>query len=221
MVLCFHAASESWRHALSLAPSEIVEHVENLVRNGVRPASLVDAARDDDTLHVTFDDAFRSATIVLPALERLAVPTTVFVCSRLANTGAPLAVRELGAEPLDERRTLEWDELEELSKRGIDVESHTLTHPHLPQLGDAELQRELAGSKQQLEERLRRRCRFLAYPFGDHDERVRRAAAEAGYEAAFAVDGTALAGDSFALPRVGVYRAPSEDSGARTENQLG
>ena len=71
---------------------------------------------------------------------------------------------------------------------------------HLPELADDELHRELRDAKAALEERLRRRCRFLAYPFGDHDERVRRAAERAGYEAAFAVKGSR--GDRFALPRV-------------------
>src|SRR3954464_15446095 len=115
MVVCFHAASERWKHALSLAPSQIVGHVESLLREGLRPTGLLDAERDDGGFHVTFDDAFRSASVVLPELERLGIAITLFVCTKLAATGAPLEVRELAAEPLEERRTLTWDALRELA----------------------------------------------------------------------------------------------------------
>jgi peptidoglycan/xylan/chitin deacetylase (PgdA/CDA1 family) len=155
-------------------------------------------------LHVTFDDAFRSAEPVLPELEARGVPVTIFVCPRFADAGAPLTVRELASEPREELLTMAWDRIQELAASGVGVESHSLSHRHLPELGDDELDRELRDAKAALEDRLRRRCRFLAYPFGDHDERVRRAAERAGYEAAFAVEGGR--GERFALPRVAIYR---------------
>jgi len=132
------------------------------------------------------------------------VPATIFVCPRFAEAGAPLTVPELALEPRDELLTMSWEQIQELAARGVGVESHSLSHRHLPELADEELDRELRDARAALEERLRRRCRFLAYPFGDQDERVRRAAARAGYEAAFAVEGTR--GERFALPRVALYR---------------
>jgi len=182
-----------------------VRQVERFLRLRYEPAPLADAVEGRGRLlHVTFDDAFRSAEHVLPALEARGVAVTIFVCPRFADAGAPLTVPELAREPRDELLTMSWDRIQELAARGVGVESHSLSHRHLPELGDDELDRELGEAKQALEERLRRRCRFLAYPFGDHDERVRRAAERAGYEAAFAVEGAR--GDRFALPRVAIYR---------------
>jgi hypothetical protein len=55
-----------------------------------------------------------------------------------------------------------------------------------------------------LESLLGRPVPFLAYPFGRHDERVRRAARQAGYEHAFSLPDVPEAADPHALPRVGV-----------------
>jgi peptidoglycan/xylan/chitin deacetylase (PgdA/CDA1 family) len=208
LFLCYHAASESWEHALSIAPSKIEAQVAMLQRLRYAGVSAEDAVtRRGRLFHVSFDDAFRSLANVLPALERLRVPVTIFACPHFADGGAPLVVPELASEPADELATMPWEELEHWSSRGVAIEAHTMSHPHLPRLSDEELDRELRESKEQLEDRLRRRCRFVAYPFGDEDARVHRAVERAGYEAAFALPGRQSPLNRFALPRVGIYRA--------------
>ncbi len=67
----------------------------------------------------------------------------------------------------------------------MELGSHTLSHPDLRALDDAELEHELVGSKQAIEELTGEPCPTLAYPYGIYDERVVRAAGEAGYELAF------------------------------------
>jgi peptidoglycan/xylan/chitin deacetylase (PgdA/CDA1 family) len=97
-----------------------------------------------------------------------------------------------------------WDELRGHAERGVAVDSHGVTHPHLTTLSDDELRVELADSKQEIEDELGRPCRELAYPYGEHDERVRRFARAAGYERAYGLytDGE----DPFALHRLDLYR---------------
>jgi peptidoglycan/xylan/chitin deacetylase (PgdA/CDA1 family) len=208
LVLCYHAASADWPHALSLPPEKIEQHVASLLRRRFRPvtaAALVSAR--GRVLHVTFDDAYRSTRPLLLRLAQSNVPATVFACSDYAERPRPLAVPELAAEAARQPRELEtmgWEELSELAERGVEIGSHTRTHPHLPQLGDAELRAELTESRAELEDRLARPCRFLAYPYGHQDARVRDAARAAGYTAAFALlDGSVH--DPFALPRVDLY----------------
>jgi peptidoglycan/xylan/chitin deacetylase (PgdA/CDA1 family) len=101
---------------------------------------------------------------------------------------------------------MSWDALGDLAARGIEIGSHTVSHPHLPQLTDAEVRRELVDSKAEIEDELRRPCRFLAYPYGDSDGRVHAAAAKAGYAAAFALRANPWHAEQFALPRVDIYR---------------
>jgi len=213
LVLCYHAVSATWEHGLSIAPDTFERQLRSLLRRRFRPGTAADAIESRARLlHVTFDDAFTSVANALPALERLGVPATVFACPGFADGGRPLDVPELAAEAAahpEELETMDWDALRELVERGIEVGSHTVGHAHLPQLGDAELERELRESRTRLEDELGRPCRFVAYPYGEEDARVHAAAEAAGYLAAFALPGRESPRSRFALPRVGVYRRDS------------
>jgi hypothetical protein len=72
------------------------------------------------------------------------------------------------------------------------------------ELNDDELRRELNESKVEIEDRLGRLCSDLAYPYGEHDERVRLAAREAMYERAYAL--RRPQGGQYAVPRLDLYR---------------
>jgi peptidoglycan/xylan/chitin deacetylase (PgdA/CDA1 family) len=158
---------------------------------------------------VTFDDAFKSVAEALPILHQLHVPATVFACSEYADGGRPLDVPELSLaleKNPDELATMDWSELRELIKCGVEVGSHTHTHAHLTRLSDAELHEELSGSRERLEDRLGAPCPYLAYPYGEQDARVRAAAQKAGYEAAFALPGRRHGSDRYQVPRIGIWR---------------
>jgi peptidoglycan/xylan/chitin deacetylase (PgdA/CDA1 family) len=102
--------------------------------------------------------------------------------------------------------TLTWDELRAIAGDGVRVESHTLTHPHLPLLGEDELEHELRESRAAVERELDTSCRCLAYPYGEYDARVARVAREVGYHTAFALPGRLEGTDRYALPRIGIWR---------------
>ena len=75
-----------------------------------------------------------------------------------------------------------------------------------PTLSDAELDHELRESRRLFEAELARPCRYLAYPWGEHDERIRAATRRAGYDAAFALRRGADGRDPYAVPRIDIYR---------------
>jgi peptidoglycan/xylan/chitin deacetylase (PgdA/CDA1 family) len=211
VVLCYHAVSDRWTHGLAVPLAAFERQLAAMRDRGYRPAPL-DVALDPGAkgFHVTFDDAYRSVADALPALERAGAAATVFACTGYADAnGAPLAIAELEdqvAQFPGELDTMDWDALRALVERGVDVQSHTVSHAHLTRLGDDELRRELAESKQRLEDELGRPCRFVAYPYGEDDARVHAAAHAAGYEAAFSLRGDARGTDRYALPRVDIYR---------------
>jgi peptidoglycan/xylan/chitin deacetylase (PgdA/CDA1 family) len=190
LVLCYHAVSPTWEHRLSIQPDLLLRQVRTLSRFW--------------KVHATFDDAFRSAADVFPALQRLGVTIQIFVCTRYSRAGAPLTIPELAGDDAARLATMNWDELRKQADRGVEIGSHAVSHPHLTRLTDDELRQELEDSKAEIEAELGKPCPELAYPYGEHDHRVRAAARAAGYERAYALrDGSS---DSYALPRVDLYR---------------
>jgi len=81
-----------------------------------------------------------------------------------------------------------WQQAREMEAAGVELASHTLTHPILTQVSDTQLDRELRESKARLEAELRRPANLFCYPNGDLDARVMRAAKRAGYRAAVTVE---------------------------------
>jgi peptidoglycan/xylan/chitin deacetylase (PgdA/CDA1 family) len=190
LVLCYHAVSPTWRHRLCIEPELLERQVRALSRFW--------------KVHATFDDAFRSAATVFPALRQLGVTVQIFVCTGFARHGAPLKIAELQGDDPRELATMTWAELRGHADRGIAIGSHTVSHAHLTRLSDVELRDELQDSKDELESELLRPCSELAYPYGEQDARVRAAARAAGYSRAYALRGPK--GDPYSSPRVDLYR---------------
>jgi peptidoglycan/xylan/chitin deacetylase (PgdA/CDA1 family) len=211
LVLCYHAISDGWEDVLAVPLSALEQQLQRVLARGYRPVRAGEAvAGSGNLVHVTFDDAFRSVGTALPLLERLGVPATVFACPAFAAGDGTFDVPELAPQLTrnsEHLATMSWPELRDLVERGFEVGSHTVTHPHLTKLEDQELLRELRESREHLEDELAVRCRFLAYPYGEENERVRAAARSSGYEAAFALPGNQAAADLYAVPRVGVWRS--------------
>jgi peptidoglycan/xylan/chitin deacetylase (PgdA/CDA1 family) len=208
IVLCYHAVSPAWNHYLAVPPDRLLRQIETIRWRGYRGATPDEALEGRGRLlHVTFDDAFRNIAPFLPELKRRQIPATVFACSGYAETGAALTLPELEADDgvdVEALATMAWDELRTIAREGVEIGSHTVSHPHLPTLSDVDLARELRASRERIEEKLELPCRFLAYPYGEHDGRVQAAARAAGYEAAFALDGRP--GNPYAVPRVDLFR---------------
>ena len=81
-----------------------------------------------------------------------------------------------------------WDEVKLLAAAGMDVGSHTRSHRVLQTLDPSEHASELRGSREELEERLGREVRSIAYPVGyslGTDEVLRGAVSSAGYDLGF------------------------------------
>ncbi len=121
---------------------------------------------------------------------------------------------EILAEHLPRFRPIDGDEVRRMAGGGFcHFGSHGHEHRVLTRLVDDALHASLTRSRDLLGDLLNRPVTELAYPNGDHDARVRAAAAEAGYTAAYTVAAGLLSGPcpALALPRlsVGAFDSPA------------
>ncbi len=99
---------------------------------------------------------------------------------------------------------MDWDQIARLSEAGMEIASHTLSHPNLDDLTEKEASREIRESKVLLEERLGIPVRGFCYPRGRHNNALVRLVQESGYNYACTTQHGYATRDSdpFALPRI-------------------
>jgi len=67
------------------------------------------------------------------------------------------------------------EQYKEGASLGWEFASHSMSHPSLPTLTEAEIDYELRESKKRIEAK-GVKCDYIVYPYGDHDEKVRKIA---------------------------------------------
>ncbi len=172
-ILTYHSLDDSGS-VISTPPQVFRRQIESLAASGIPLVPLDRVAASPGSIALTFDDGYRNlAEHAFPVLERFRVPATVFVVSRFCGLLNNWPSQPPGAVP--ELPLLSWNELASLPP-GIDIGAHTATHPRLPALAAEECDREMAECRHEIENRLVRPVRWLAYPYGACSAGVRSAA---------------------------------------------
>ena len=197
VVFCYHSVHPTGPH-VSSTPAVFEQHLEWLTEH-CRLVPFVDMvapfeARSDSkpTVAITFDDGYRdNHSYALPLLARYRVPATFFITSGfLERDPAVLSrfQRLLGCA--ENIVPLEWAQVRELRASGMDIGSHTYSHPNLARLSPAKALEELRISKDLIGDRLGT-CDLFAYPFGKPGVHFTQATVDVvratGYRAAAAV----------------------------------
>lgn len=219
-ILMYHAVEDAprppkYKHFYVLA-EEFAGQMRMLERAGYTPITfqlLADARAGAASLPpkpvlLTFDDGYTNLrTNVHPLLGAMNFPYTVFLISeRVGKTNDWVASE--GYEPTS---LLSWQDISEMQRDPhVSFEAHTATHLKLTELSPAEARRELADSKDVLEQKLQAPVSVLCYPYGDVNNAVAGLAEEAGYAQAVTTEfGRARPTDNpLRLPRISVYHVP-------------
>lgn len=150
------------------------------------------------TAFITFDDGYRSLLeLALPWLERFGYPAVLFMPTSFVG-----GTNVFDSEP--EERLCDWDDLRELMRRGVAVQSHGTSHRPFSELAPSERALELERSKAVLEAELGQAVELFAYPYGDDAglrAELREAFVRTGYRAAFG-----YGGGPFSTPARDPYR---------------
>ncbi|MFZ0222755.1 MAG: polysaccharide deacetylase family protein [Candidatus Nitrosopolaris sp.] len=99
------------------------------------PVKLIDTVnRSSKVVMINFDDGRKSQLIYAkPILDKYGFKASFFIiCGRVGT----------------ERSSMNWQDIAELKKDGMDIESHSMTHTNLNRLSTNALKFEIGGSKQ-------------------------------------------------------------------------
>ena len=127
---------------------------------------------------ITFDDGYRdNYTIAYPLLKRLGVPFTVYVTTGFIDNQLPMwwyPGEHLGISK-EELIALDADPL-------CTIGAHTVSHPKLDTLTYEEQYKEIADSKQKLEQLFGHPVQHFSFPHGAYDEETLAICRELGFQ---------------------------------------
>ena len=138
---------------------------------------------------ITFDDGYHdNLENAAKVLRTYGYPAVLFVPIGYLGDRLPLPHEEHLAAQGIVNRTIDWDEVAELERQGVRIESHGISHRPLADLEVDEAAREITLSKFRLEEGLGRPVRAFSYVKGSeaHYKAVHLSLVrQAGYDVAF------------------------------------
>jgi peptidoglycan/xylan/chitin deacetylase (PgdA/CDA1 family) len=193
-VLMYHKVNDVAGNPLTMPVSLFDEQLREL---GYKVVGLDDvlahyverAPLPPQAVLITFDDGYHdNLDNAARVLRKYGYPAVLFVPIGYLDDRHPLPHEERLASEGILNPTVDWDELGELEREGIRIESHGISHRPLADLEVDEAAREISLSKLRLEERLGRPVRAFSYVKGSeahykpvHLSLVR----QAGYDVAF------------------------------------
>jgi peptidoglycan/xylan/chitin deacetylase (PgdA/CDA1 family) len=187
LILMYHCVGEVAEDPLCVTPSRFRDQMTWLSRLGLRGVgvgTLVDAmraGRHRGLVGITFDDGFDNLVeAALPTLLRHGFTATMFIISGLLGRTAGWVAAPMW--PL-----MSADQVRELADAGMEIGSHSITHPYLTGLAPQQLEAEVNDSKATLSELIGAPIRGFAYPYGAMDAAARLVVRDAGYDYACAV----------------------------------
>lgn len=209
-ILIFHTLDDRGS-VISFPPEAFRRNLGKLHENGYRTLSLLEAADrvrqgqafPPRSFVLTFDDGYRTTyDEALPVLQRYDMTASVFLTTGETRPTAPSD----RLPPSEGQPMLNWHEIRELHRSGINVGAHTCTHPDLTRLPTERIEAEIVNSKAIIEDMLGVPVHSFAYPYGRYDPRSREIAQQHFANACSDRLALVTAGsDPYALERVDAY----------------
>ncbi len=216
-ILMYHHLKELPAHASELdltwtvAPENFRAQMQWLAERGYQTISMTQVvahlkARKPlprKPIVISFDDGWREGyAVAFPALKRYNFAGTYYIYTH----------------PLGSAAYLSRAQVKEMAAAGMDIQAHTLTHPHLRTVAPDAAFKEIVDSKTILEKELSQPITSFAYPFGEYNAAVLEMVKRAGFTSAVTINPgyRQRADELFTLHRIRVsYRDSLSDFAAR------
>lgn len=186
VIMLYHHVDEDTPPSTSVTPEQFAGHLDRLEEEGFEVVRLdelverVQAGLDprEKVASITFDDAYESILKTgIPMMEERGWEATVFVATEPVKNAS--------------RGMMSADEVRDLHDRGHLMVNHSHTHHHMVRRRDGESERswlrrlreDTRKAQQLLAQWLGEEPpRYFAYPYGEHDPKVRELLREMGYK---------------------------------------
>ena len=168
-VLVFHELVDNDINSFETVSIEVFEKLLQLIEC----KSNVCKNSENFDFILTFDDGYKSdVTIALPLLKKYKAKAIFFI-----------AVKNIGLDGF-----MDWDDVRLLNKYGMEIGSHSLTHPNFKLLTSEEVEFELLESKRRIEEEVNCEIRSFAFPYGAYSKHAVQSAKNLGYKNVYCSD---------------------------------
>lgn len=182
-ILCYHSVGQPTFGVNDVTPAQFRRHIEIALEDGyrfVRAADIAATGGSEKDLAITFDDAATSvATTAEPILSDYNIPWTLFAVTSWSDHATPWAREQL----------LSWRGLEDLLGKGVEIGSHSVTHPDFGKIDQDRTVDELEASRRAIERHLGFAPDTFAIPLGQSmnwTPAASKAAEAAGYKIVYA-----------------------------------
>ncbi len=187
-ILMYHHVGEpppgadAIRRDLTVLPGQFEAQLAYLSEEGYQTIHLSDLIMHLQMGHplppkpivITFDDGYHDVfTNAYPLLKEYEFVATFFIITLLADEG-----RE---------EYLSWAEIKALHAAGMEIGSHTYTHPDLRAQPYDYVVWQVLGSKEAIEARIKEPVRLFSYPSGRYDQQVVEVLKSTSYWGAVAI----------------------------------
>lgn len=168
----------------------------------------------EKSLIITFDDGHKGNYKLIDLIKKNKIPITIFLCAGIINTNKNFWFKHLKSKKLNTKlkkipnnerlnylqsegysNTKEFSFRNSLSKNEIDemreytnFQSHSVSHPCLPNCNDEESLYEIQESKSILEDSYDLKINAFSFPNGDYSIREIENLKKAGYQAGITCD---------------------------------
>ena len=172
LILTYHSL-DSTGSVISVSPKLFRSQMKFLAESGKTVVPLANIRNVPGSIAVTFDDGFRNFyRYAFPVLREYRISATVFVVSGYCGKHNDWPSQPGQGIPLLE--LMSWPELQEVARYGITLGAHTVTHPRMTAITEAEAESEMRECRSEIEQRTGLPARTFAYPYGDCNAAVRR-----------------------------------------------
>ena len=184
VILQYHHVSETLPAVTSVSANTFTKHLSYLKEhnfNVIALNELISAIQQGKTLPektvaITFDDGYNNNyEQAAPILEKFGYPYTIFVNPTLIDEGKGYVMG--------------WDKLKELASKGALIANHTAQHDYLHiKLKDesdaqwqARIKQDILHSQQRIKEEIGHDYKYLAYPYGEFNNKLQALVKELGF----------------------------------------